>query len=588
MPSTRNVATSIDAKGQKTSFAYDSANRLTTITYADASTVSYSYDADGNRTSMADAHGTTSYAYDALDRVRSIAQPGGTVLYAYDKVGNRVSLTYPDSKRMTYTYDAANRLAQVRDWKGRTFTYTYDAGNNLNKIAYPNTTAAAFSFDAANRLTNIVHSKSGVAFRSFAYALDSAGNRTSVTDNGIATTFKYDPLNQLSSATSRGTLISWTYDAVGNRLQQVAPSGRISYTYDASDRMLTAGNLTFSYDNNGNLITKGTPGGNVSFTFDATNRLASMAGPGFATTFGYDGDGNRVSQNASTGAYAYVNDVNTTLPVVLHETGPDGTIDYGYGGPNVLESISGAFNYFYHGDALGSTVDLTSTAGTTSATYSYDAWGNALSVTGSVATQNKFRFTGQGLDPGTGLYYLRNRYLQTDLGHFISKDPIFGAPTMPLTNHRYMYGMNNPATYTDPDGRDARLVNQGIHWAVEVYDHSTGTVKRTVDFYPAQGVTDFEYYASFLTSIPGEVGSHPGPNDLSRQTGISVELNSAQDAALINRAESLDGKLEYTPLGVNPFGQSVNCLGFALNLLATAAADSALSCSPESSSTLKK
>ncbi len=349
------------------------------------------------------------------------------VAYTYDKVGNRASVTYPDLKVIRYGYDAANRLSQVKDWSGRAFTYSYDAANNRTGIAYPNTTAAAaLTYDAANRLTKIIHSKNGSAFRTLAYALDAAGNRTSVIDNGIGSTFAYNTLNELASATRGGATSSWTYDNAGNRLQEVAPTGTTAYTYDANDRMLTAGNLSFSYDANGNLTTKLTPSGNTSFTFNAANRLTSVAGPEISSTFAYDGDGNRINQNTTTGAYTYVNDLAAPLATVLAEAGPDGNIDYGYNGLNALESSSIGFNYFYHGDALGSVVDLTNTAGTINAAYSYDAWGNALSATGTVGTKNKFRFTGQALDPGTGLYFLRARYYDSTSGRLMGKDPFPG------------------------------------------------------------------------------------------------------------------------------------------------------------------
>ena len=42
--------------------------------------IAYTYDADSNRTSMADPHGTTSYTYDALDRLLPVVFLGGSTL----------------------------------------------------------------------------------------------------------------------------------------------------------------------------------------------------------------------------------------------------------------------------------------------------------------------------------------------------------------------------------------------------------------------------------------------------------------------------------------------------------------------------
>jgi YD repeat-containing protein len=169
--------------------------------------------------------------------------------------------------------------------------------------------------------------------------------------------------------------------------------------------MLTAGTTKFTYDKNGNRLTEVGSSGTTTHAYDANNRLLSVAAPGGTSTFTYDGDGNRISQTTPSGTYDYVNDTAASLPVVLNEKGPDGTIDYAYG-LGLLESSSSGFNYFYNLDGLGSVTNLTTASGAVLETYSYDAWGNALTATGNVGTKNKFRFTGQALDPATGLYFL--------------------------------------------------------------------------------------------------------------------------------------------------------------------------------------
>ena len=130
----------------------------------------------------------------------------------------------------------------------------------------------------------------------------------------------------------------------------------------------------------------------------------------------YDADGNRVTQSVGNGTYNYLNDVATALPVALQESGPDGNISYAYGLGLVSES-GPTFSYYYHYDGLGSVIGLTDAAGKAAAAYAYDGWGNALlSIPDSVGTKNKFRFTGEALDPGTQLYYLRARYYDPSVG----------------------------------------------------------------------------------------------------------------------------------------------------------------------------
>jgi RHS repeat-associated protein len=451
-----NVVTVVDPNGTTNEFGYDATNREVSILYADGSAVSYVYDADGRRATMVDSHGTTMYAYDALNRLTSVTNPEGqTVTYGYDAVGNRNSLTYPDGKVVSYSYNAVNRLAGVTDWLARTTTYSYDSANNLTAIAYPNKAAISFGFDGANRLTSVVNTMRSLPSVAISYSLDAVGNRTKETVAGVTTTFAYDPLNELVSAQLGPLKNTWSYDAVGNRVALSSPIGSIAYSYDAADRLLSAGLSTFGYDSNGNRITWTSGRLTWAYTYDSANRLVKELGYGIDSTFGYDGDGKRVSQTNGTGSYSYLNDVATALPVVLNEEGPDGDITYAYG-RGLIEESSATFNYFYHYDGLGSVVGLTDASGKPQAAYAYDLWGNALlTVTDSVGTKNKFRFTGQALDPGTGLYYLRARYYDPTVGRLISRDPFSGRVGFPSTQNRFGYANNNPLRFADPTGLSA-------------------------------------------------------------------------------------------------------------------------------------
>jgi len=454
-----NVTTITDANGHATQYAYDALNRLAGISYYDGTSVAYTYDADGDRLTVMDARGTSSYAYDVLDRLTSVTQPGSTsVSYAYDPVGHRSGMTYPDGKVVQYSYDAVNRLSSVTDWISRVTNYSYDPASRLTGTAYPNTAAISLAYDAANRLTQVKNTYPSSAigastpYSSYTYVLDKVGNRTQVTDGaGNVTAYGYDPDYELTSVSNGSGTTSYTYDKAGNRMTLVNGSGTTSYTYDADDRLTAAGTTRFTYDKNGNRTKQSTRTQTLTYAYDPANRLMSVKGGAQASSFAYDGDGHRVSQTVGAGTYTYANDVAVSLPVVLQENGPDGFISYNYGLGLVSES-GPTFDYYYHPDGLGSIVGLTDPTGTLQQGYAYDAWGNDGGSTNYVGTDNKFRYTGQGLDPGGGLYFLRARYLDTATARLVTQDPLFGLASNPASLNRYKYALNNPIRFADTSG----------------------------------------------------------------------------------------------------------------------------------------
>ena len=63
----------------------------------------------------------------------------------------------------------------------------------------------------------------------------------------------------------------------------------------------------------------------------------------------------------------------------------------------------------------------------------------------------KYKYTGKEKDI-TGLYYFGARYYDPTIGRFITKDPIKGNSMNPQTLNPYVYCLNNPMKYIDPDG----------------------------------------------------------------------------------------------------------------------------------------
>src|SRR5437588_6626273 len=80
---------------------------------------------------------------------------------------------------------------------------------------------------------------------------------------------------------------------------------------------------------------------------------------------------------------------------------------------------NGAANFLT--DALGNTIALTNSSGSTLASYAYEPFGNTTITSGS--SSNPYEYTGREND-GTGVYFNRGRYYSPTLQRFLSEDPI--------------------------------------------------------------------------------------------------------------------------------------------------------------------
>ena len=66
---------------------------------------------------------------------------------------------------------------------------------------------------------------------------------------------------------------------------------------------------------------------------------------------------------------------------------------------------------------------------------------------------NPFKFTGQWHDAEINQYCLRARMYDPTMMRFTSRDPADSDIELPLTNHRYLYCVNNTINGIDPEGR---------------------------------------------------------------------------------------------------------------------------------------
>ncbi len=503
-----NLISLTDYNGKTTTYAYDALNRLLSKTPDPSLTdapESFTYTPTGKRASMTDASGATVYTYDNLDRLITKVTPQGTLNYTYDAAGNVTSMSSSNTNGASaaYTYDNLNRLSTVTDNRlplaQNTTTYSYDSASNLATVAYPNGLQSAFTYDDLNRLKNLSLSE-GSTVATYNYTFDATGNRQSSTESsGRMVNWGYDGVYRLSNENisldprAKNGNVGYGLDPVGNRLAETSTLPGISaglFTYDANDRLSTE-----TYDNNGNTFTSG----GKSFAYDFENRMKSMNNS--AVTLQYDGDGNRVAKTVGAVTTRYlVDDLNPTrLPQVVEEL-VGGTVQrsYAYGRQRVGQSqlISGTWTTsFYAYDGMGSVRLLTDSTGTITDTYDYDAWGNAISTTGT--TPNLYLYRGEQDDSDLGLYYLRARYFDPATGRFLTRDPAQGGIEMPQTLHKYLYVGANPVRFADPTGYDAAEEEAGLSTIDITFGHGarhlvgTGLSQTEVEAFIKQAVQEW-------------------------------------------------------------------------------------------------
>ena len=129
----RNVASVMDARQKRVSYAYDSDNRLLTkMTDANNHSTQYHYEASTDRLTgvSATASGQTrdvSYTYDEGDRIKSIKHGGTTYAFEYDGFGNQTMVKAGDRTLESYRYAPNNGpLKTVTYGNGDTQEILYD------------------------------------------------------------------------------------------------------------------------------------------------------------------------------------------------------------------------------------------------------------------------------------------------------------------------------------------------------------------------------------------------------------------------------------------------------------------------------
>ena len=384
------LCSATDGKGNITTYAYNSAGNLTTMTPpSPLAAHTFTYDAAGRRVSEHDGRGNTAYTcYDGDDRITQVSYTSaacGTasgVTYAYDLAGNLTSRhTAATTTTTTWTYDAQNRPTQEADSSG-TSSATYDKASNVLTYTDPAGTTT-YTYDVVNNVVTLAEPGGSCpngtttpnSTKCVLFSYDNNNRRTTTAlPNGITNTSKYDTAGRdvsiVAANQSGNTTVSRQYAYLNSgadsgllhtMIDQVAATNTV-YTYDTVNRLAgdtvktgtTAGSGSavssdgYTYDLNGNITAQTTGGSTTDYGYNAADQMcwsATTTGTGCTTptggtTYTYDGNGDTLTGDATTGTdtwTAYNQQSSTTV---------GGTQSYTYQGTtNAQRASAGGLTY---------------------------------------------------------------------------------------------------------------------------------------------------------------------------------------------------------------------------------------------------
>src|SRR3984893_7835621 len=379
------------------------------------------------------------YGYDEQRRFKTISNTNGATLftYTYDAASNEVDrLNNTTGVDQSYgTPDPLNRMTQ-RDVKSNTGAmlsheaYGYDPQRpglltTVTRQEQSQTqTQDFFAYDLTGEVTNAQYAvpSGGSAVRTCGYVWDKAGNRASVTDNGLFISYNTTG-NVLNQYWNVGT------DAVGNGTEhELASYQNINYTYINDTHLSSVSGM----DVNGGRST-------YQLSYDALGRCVA-----------------RVLTGSTSSTTYYIYDGEKPILEYHSWSGPSAANIYGRGIDEILQrtdyTANPARTLYYQDDHEGSVTHLTDGTGAVLESYRYDAFGKPTINGGALtapAFGNRFMFTGREYVPTFGVYEYRNRAYHPGLGRFMSEDPKgFAAGD----NNFFRYCGNDPVDRVDPMG----------------------------------------------------------------------------------------------------------------------------------------
>ena len=244
--------------------------------------------------------------YGKLDSMtRTLGVASHTTRYRYDTAGRLTGLTYPSDRTVDYTLDSVGRIQQIATTKNG---ITQPVVTNISYPGFDNlpSTYTLGNGRIVDRTTDLEGKITSYTLSGYAQTLgyDPVGHIVTRTNSANplldTSSYGYNALGRLISDAMPSTAQSYQYDANGNRTSRTFGTTTESYAYNPAtggnrlNSTTLGGNVhNFNHDANGSIIADNT----IQYGYDARNRKTQATVNGITTQYRYDAFGQR-SQKA--------------------------------------------------------------------------------------------------------------------------------------------------------------------------------------------------------------------------------------------------------------------------------------------------
>jgi len=422
--------TAIDASGQTTTFTYNNSGQVLTITNPKSEVTTFNYNGSGYLTNMVGAvtGAITTFTYDSAGRVRTVKDSENYVLtYDYDDANRITKVTYPDAtykqtqynlldldwtqdrlQRKTYfTYNALRQLTNVKDPLNQNTKFDWCGCGSLESLTDAKGQKTTWFRDLEGRVTQKL--LPDLSVMQYFYESTSARVKYTMDAKGQTTTYQYYSDDNLKSKAYSGTVtpsVNFTYDQYYNRVTSMADGvGVTTYAYNPVggglgsgllklvDGPLSNDTISYDYDALGRVKSRSINSVTNSMAYDALGRVTGVTNSLGGFVYTYTNQTSRLISlaypNGQTNSYAYFStNGDFRLQQIINRDSTGGVVtkfDYAYNAEGQMtnwtqqQSITNAFNLSY--DAVDRLIANTVKDGVSQAVvkryvYGYDQAGN--------------------------------------------------------------------------------------------------------------------------------------------------------------------------------------------------------------------